>query len=204
MPDTPPSGLPPAAEPPAGPTGLPPAPGPPAPPMSRPSRVSPRASRVPTFTALVSLVIALAAIGVAIAAWLRPMPEHNAPPPSAPTYTEQEIADAKADVCGAYSVAKHAVVVSTHKPNPAEGDESGLLAAAANGRLAVYAAAYYLLNRLAAEPATPEHLAHAVRSLTNSFMEFGIRALGDEASADLDPLRDEMDADSATIDRLCQ
>lgn len=204
MPDTPPSGLPPAAEPPAGPTGLPPAPGPPAPPMSRPSRVSPRASRVPTFTALVSLVIALAAIGVAIAAWLRPIPEHNAPPPSAPTYTEQEIADAKADVCEAYKSIDQAVVTNTHRPSPAPGDEIGSLATAANARLALYAGGDYLLSRLEADPATRADLAAPVRSLAYMYKEFGIRALNNEPNSDLDPLRHGIDENSATIERLCE
>lgn len=203
MPDTPPSGLPPAAEPPAGPTGLSPAPGPPPPLMPRPPRAPPRASRVPTFTALVSLVIALAAIGVAIAAWLRPMPEHNAPPPSAPTYTEQEIADAKGDVCGAYKVVKNEVRVNTYRPD-LQGDEVGSLASAAMKRLAIFAGGNYLLDRLVAEPATPAELAKSIRSLANSYEEFGIRALNNEPDSGLDPIRRAVDAELAVIDRLCK
>ena len=48
-----------------------------------------------------SLGIALLAIGVAIGAWFRPLPKNE--PPPAPTYSSQQVADAKAKVCAAYA-----------------------------------------------------------------------------------------------------
>lgn len=205
MSDTPPSGLPPAAPSPgptptAGPTGFSP--------ISGSANSLPlgsgRPQRASFSVALVSLVVALVAVGFAVAAWLRPVPTAGSSPMSAPAYSDQQIADAKGNVCEAYRLAKHALVVSTHKPDPVAGDESGSLAAAANGRLAVLASAYYLQYRLAEEPAAPVALATAIRSLTSSLMKFGIQALGDQPSSALDPLRHAMDSESANIDRLCE
>lgn len=162
-----------------------------------------RPSRLPVFTALASLVVALIAIGVAVAAWLRPIPDNNPPASSAPTFTDQQIADAKADVCGAYAVVSYAVRINTHRPNPAPGDEIGALAAAANGRLALYAGGNYLLSRLLANSATPDNLTTAVQSLSNTLQKFGIVALADESDVVQDELRRDLDSDVAIIDRLC-
>jgi hypothetical protein len=155
------------------------------------------------FTALASLVVALVAVGVAIAAWLRPIPDNSPAPPPEPTYTDEQIADAKANVCEAYDVTKNEVSINTHRPDM-EGDEVGSLAAAAMKRLALYAAGDYLLDRLSTEPATPAELAEPVRSLANSYGEFGIHALNNEPDSVLDSIRRAADADIETIDRLCK
>ncbi|TDH47910.1 hypothetical protein E2F47_26035 [Mycobacterium eburneum] len=154
---------------------------------------------------MASLVVALVAVGVAIAAWLRPVPESSPPPPpSEPTYSDQQIAKAKANVCEAYNTVSHAVLVNTHRPNPVPGDDVGALAAAANGRLALYAGGDYLLDRLAANPAAPGGLVKAIRSLANQSKEIGIAFLADEPDSVQEPLRRALDADVATIDGLCQ
>jgi hypothetical protein len=144
------------------------------------------------------------AVGVAIAAWLRPIPDNSPAPPSEPTYTDEQIADAKANVCEAYTMVKNEVAENTNRPNPVEGDVIGALAVAANGRLALYGGADYLLSRLTAEPATPIDLTDSVRSLANSYKEFGIRALDNEPNSDLDAIRNSADANITTIDRLCK
>jgi hypothetical protein len=148
--------------------------------------------------------VALIAVAVAVAAWLRPVPDNGPPASSAPTFTDQQIADAKADVCAAYKVVTHAVRVNTHRPNPAPGDEVGILAAAANGRLALYAGGNYLLDRLIADPATPDALVTGVRSLANTLQKFGIDALADEPDTIQDQLRRNLDIDVEVIDQLCQ
>ncbi|MEZ0364197.1 hypothetical protein ACAG26_10920 [Mycobacterium sp. pUA109] len=165
---------------------------------------SPRTSRVPTFTALASLVVALVAVGVAVAAWLRPMPENSPPPPSAPMYSDQQISDAKANVCAAFQIVKSEVALNTHRPRPAESEETAILAIAANARLAVYAAGDYLLYRLTSEPATPADLEKPIRSLATSYLEAGIHAINDDTDADLEPFRHTIDTDIAIVDRLCQ
>ena len=58
-----------------------------------------RPARWPMF---VMFLITLVAVGAAVAAWLRPMPHNTSATPAAPTYSEQQVADAKAKVCAAY------------------------------------------------------------------------------------------------------
>ncbi len=164
----------PGAPPPHGQHGPPAPPGPVAPwPPGAPMLVR-RPSRWPS---LVAVVIALIALGVGVAGWFRPMSKTDHPStPPAPTYTEQQIADAKANVCSAYKLSKDEVTLNTHRPN-FDGDPVGSVASAALKRFSVYAAGDYLLDRLTAEPATPPDLATTVRSLANYMRNFGIPPL---------------------------
>ena len=160
-----------------------------------------RPARWPTVAAFAAALIAL---GVGAVGWFRPAPLTYRPPaPSVPIYTEQQIADAKADVCAAYSLSKNEVAENTHRPD-LTGDEIGSLASAAMKRIAVHAAGDYLLERLRAEPATPIDLADSIRSLANTYEEFAMRALNGEPDSALDPLRRAADADITKIDGLCK
>jgi hypothetical protein len=162
----------------------------------------PRVSRWPSF---VAGVIAFIGVIVGVVGWFRPVPQNSPPPhPPVPIFTDKQIADAKAQVCAAYNIVHDAVTINTHRANPVPGDAIGALAAAANGRLALYAGGDYLLDRLANEPATPTDLADAVRSLANKSKELGIVFLADKPESVQDPLRRTLDSDVATIDRLCK
>jgi hypothetical protein len=158
---------------------------------------------LPIFTAVASLVVALVAVVVAMAAWLRPMPQ-NSPPPSEAAYSDEQVADAKADVCEAYKAVDRAVVTNTHRPNPVEGDEIGSLAAAANGRLSLYTGGDYLLDRLKAAPAAPTDLAQVVRAFGNTLKKLGIMFTAEEPDFVVEPLKHAVNTNSAAIERLCQ
>lgn len=159
-----------------------------------------RPARWPT---VATFVIALIGVAVGVVGWLRPTPQNSPPPtPPAPTFTEKEVTEAKADVCDAYKTVADAVRLNTHRPKP--DDETGSLAAVANGRLALYAGGDYLLDQLAAEPATPADLATAVQALARTLKKFGIVALADAPDSVQDPLRRDLDSDVGTIDRLCK
>lgn len=84
---------------------------------------------------VVSLVIAVIAVGLAIGSWFRPT--HSA----SPAFTSQQISDAKTNVCAAYTTVQQAVVINTHLVNPRPDDPIGQLAVAANARLALLGAA---------------------------------------------------------------
>src|ERR1700758_5638055 len=81
---------------------VPPAPSPPPSPPGAP----PRPSRWPMLT---FLVIALAAMAVAIGSWFRPLPSTKSSAPPAPTYTDQQVTAAKANVCTTFEKVHNAV-----------------------------------------------------------------------------------------------
>jgi hypothetical protein len=60
--------------------------------------------------------ITVVAVAGAAAAWLRPMPETKSAVPSAPTFTDQQVTDAKSNVCAAYAKIHHAVDTNAIEP----------------------------------------------------------------------------------------
>jgi hypothetical protein len=69
--------------------------------------------------------IAVVAVAAAVAAWLRPMPEAKSAAPSAPTFSAQQVADAKSKVCAAY--AKIHRVVDINAPRNGGNDPTAQL-----------------------------------------------------------------------------
>ena len=149
-------------------------------------------SRWPTFAALAIAVLALA---IAVLAWFRPV--------QSPTFTAQETADAKTNVCTASKVARQAVVTNTHLVNPRGNDQIGTLAVAANARLALLGGGAYLRDRLDAEPATPADLAKALKAMAGTMEQLGINYLAGATSTAQDPLRNNLDKEISAINKLC-
>jgi hypothetical protein len=146
------------------------------------------------------LVVALlVTLGVAIVGWFRPVP---AKPPPPPTYTDQQVADAKAKVCAAYDKVHSAVKASSARD---EGtDPTSQLAFALNGRQALLAGSEYLRTVLSAEPATPKDLATTIRKLTDVFQELVVDYLNGMNESQMDsPLQAGNEA-TLTIERLCK
>jgi hypothetical protein len=75
------------------------------------------------------LVIALAVMALAVGSWFRPLPSTKASAPPAPTYTDQQVASAKANVCAAFEKIDHAVALSDAE-GASSTDRSAQLAAA--------------------------------------------------------------------------
>src|SRR5277367_145997 len=112
-----------------------PAPGPPPWPRAAPSRQQ----RWPMFA---SLVIALVAMGLAIVCWFRPPPSNNASStPPTPSYTDQQVATAKANVCGAFDKVQHAADFA--KTHVGSNDYTTQLATAALTHVALDAGSRY-------------------------------------------------------------
>nr|VTO95586.1 hypothetical protein BIN_B_01067 [Mycobacterium riyadhense] len=198
MPDMPADGVPHAP----GPIGFPP---PPAALSPWPSPVPP-ASRTPSrWPGFVALAIALVAVGLAVAGWFRPEPRADvSPTPSTPHFTDQQVADAKANICATQEQVHQVVSINTNRQNPVPGDEIGRIAVAAHARLALFDGGAYLLDRLVAEPATPTDLANSVRALANSLQELAIGSMADNPDSIQDALRNRIGAETEAVDRLCK
>lgn len=195
----------------SGPSGILPTPGSPGfppptvgpAPWAQPPPVTPRGpSPWPARTAWLVAIIALV---VGAIGWFRPVPRDDHPlAPPGPTFTDQQIADAKVKICASYKLARDEVYDNTHRPNPGDSDETRSIAVATNSRLAIYAAGTYLLDRLAAEPATPAELAQLTRSLADTYLEAGMHALNNASPSALEPFGHEIDSYIPRIDEMCK
>jgi hypothetical protein len=147
-----------------------------------------------------SLGIALLAIGVAIGAWFRPLPKNE--PPPAPTYSSQQVADAKAKVCAAYGKVREALAVAGARGG--SNDPTASLAIATGSRQALDVGSRYLLAALAHEPATASELVTAVRKLADLYQELTINYLADASDSEVAPLRRAADEPTSAIDGICR
>lgn len=187
-----------------GPSGFPAAPGPtgfPTAPAGSPPwpPAPPRPSRWPTFAAL---TMALIATGLAVVGWFRP--PQPAPPPRAvaPTYTEQQISDAKTRACSAFEVVQKGVTLQTNEEPSA--DPAMRKAQAADGQLSVVAGGWYLRDHV--EPATPPPVATAVQHLANLLLDLGANYIAGEHDSDPPQATRRADAVSAFehVGKLCK
>ena len=129
-----------------------------------------RSSQWPTFLAL---ALALVASGLAIVGWFRPSP--SAPPPrsTGPTFTEQQISDARSHACTAFELVNKGVRLETN--GQLGSDPAMELAQGTNARLTTISSGWYLKARL--EPAAPADLAAAVQHLSDVLLDLGANYL---------------------------
>ena len=123
-------------------------------------------------TALLALLVAMAAIGVAgwaiVMAW------------SAKEKAAQPTAESKQKVCAAFDTVSRAVQLQTHAdlgPDPI-----AQTAVASNARLSLIGGGEYLLSRL--DDQTPSDLAEAVRSFADNLEDIGMNALAGTSNED--------------------
>ncbi|WP_197048144.1 hypothetical protein [Mycobacterium paragordonae] len=175
-----------------------PSPQPPRPAWS--TAASPAGSRPSRGLAIVSLVIAFVAIGIAVGAWFRPLPKNE--PPRAPSYSSQEVADAKAKVCAAYAKVHSAITASSARDMGT--DPIAKLAFALNGRQALLAGSEYLRTTLSHEPATPPGLATKVQTITDVYQELVINYLNGLTDIEMEQTLHAGNEAARSIDDLCQ
>ena len=170
---------------------------PPWPTVAVPARSAP--SR---WLAAASLGVALLAIGIAIGAWFRPLPK--AEPPAAPTYSSQQVADAKGKVCAAYAKVHRALTLSAERSGGS--DPTAVLAVATSGRQVLAVGSRYLISKLSEAPATPPDLGRATQKLANAYQELTIGYLDGLTNSDseLKLLLQESDEATSVIERLCE
>jgi hypothetical protein len=158
--------------------------------------------RWPTIAWLVAITLVS---GVAIVGWLRPVQHHEAnPAPAVPTYTDQQIADAKTSVCAAFQQVHHAVELA--HSHAGSTDYNAQLSAAALANVALDAGSRFLLTKLAEEPATPLDLSTAVRNEANAEQKALIGYLNGLSATDpqMRPAVSASDEATAVIWQFCK
>jgi hypothetical protein len=147
------------------------------------------------------LVIALlVTLGVAIVGWFRPLP-NNKPPPQ-PTYSDQQVADAKAKVCAEYQKVHSAIKASTGRDMGTDSIAQQVYGL--TGRQALLAGSGYLRTVLSGEPATPNELATTIRKLTDLFQELTVDYLNSMPDSEIEPTVHAADEATLTVERLCK
>lgn len=136
---------------------------------------------------------------VAIVGWFRPMPAKPAP---APTYSNQQVAEAKAKVCAAFNKVDNAVRATSARDRGS--DYATQLASAVNVRQSLVAGSQYLLTTLNEEPATPADLASNIRSLVNAYQLLTIDLLADAPDSEKNPTVRSGDEATSTLESLCK
>jgi hypothetical protein len=153
---------------------------------------------------MVAFGIGLMAVGaIAVGAWFRPLPENKrASPPPAPTYTSQQIADAKAALCTAFDKVHHAVAANNSRSGG--NDPTAVIAVATSGRQALEVGGRYLLTKLAEHPATPAGLANEIRIMAGIYQELTVDYLAEASTSETDPLLRAGDETTLAIEGLCK
>jgi hypothetical protein len=141
----------------------------------------------------------LVTLGVAIVGWFRPAPAKQ---PPVPTYSNQQVADARTAVCTAYEQVRKAGDAAGARNGGT--DPTALLAVATSSRQVFDTGSRYLSTKLSELPATPPDLAAAVRKLAGIYQQLAIDYLAEAPDPETDPLvRAGTDAHT-TIENLCK
>jgi uncharacterized membrane protein YebE (DUF533 family) len=174
---------------------------PPPPPLWPPVSAPRRPRRWPTVAWLVAITLVA---GLAIVGWLRPLQGHK--PPAAPTYTDQQVANAKTNVCAAFEKVQQAESSARSHAHVDSNGYAADLGAAALTQVALDAGSRYLLTKLDEEPATPLDLATAVRNEANAVQEALIGYINGltTSAPELQSTLSASDEATATALRLCK
>jgi hypothetical protein len=147
---------------------------------------------------IISLVVAVAALGVA--AWSL----YRSDPANA-EYSAEQTADAKDKACAAVEVVRRGVSLNTNlMPAGGAADITGAQAVAANARVSLNDGGQYLIARL--DPATPEDLATKVRTFADDLMDIGANATAgvtNDDPAQAERLKSADDV-NASLEELCK
>jgi hypothetical protein len=146
----------------------------------------------PRVIALAALAVAVIAVVGVVMLWLRPQ---------GTSFSSQQIATAKANVCAAYTTTSKAVFVKYPKPNP--GDVVALDRVHSNERLALLGGGAYLRQATAAEPAAPADLVKAVNSMGNTLEQMGLEYIAGSNKSVWEPQRKDLGEEVGQINKIC-
>jgi len=151
---------------------------------------------VPTIAAL---VVSLLALALAAAACFKPT--HDDAAPAMPQYSDQQVADAKKNVCDAYQTMykalQGAASLSSNDPN-----EKFMLAI--NARLAFNTAADYLIMTSSENPAAPSELLNSARNLAISYQKLVLARTSQPTGDEIDTVNSGIREAEASLIQACK
>ena len=169
----------------------------PATPPPWPPQAPVRGRNPSSLLSILGAVLGLMGLIVGVAAWFRAAPSNAA---SNPTYSEQQVVDAKKAVCDAYAKGMRSIrTVGSVKVDP-----ENWFPTAINTRLAGFAVGTYFLDSLDANPATPSELKNLVRKVGEAYREIALTQLADGTPLDYRSSNDTVEELVPKIDQLCQ
>lgn len=145
---------------------------------------------------VVGLLLTLA---VAIIGWFRPVAPK---PPAAPTYSAQQVADAKKKVCAAYSKVHNAIQATSDRDKGP--DYATQLASAVNARQALVIGSQYLFSTINNEPAAPADITAKIRSLANTYQLLTVQLLAEAPDSEINSSVHSGDEATSALDSLCK
>jgi hypothetical protein len=151
----------------------------------------------PRAIALAALAIALIAAAASIAAWLRPAHEG-----ASHSFSSQQSAQAKKNVCSAYFTVRRAVSEKT--PNPSPNDPVGKLEGSTNRQLVLLGGGAFLDKIVTAEPAAPADLAKAVSSVSGTLEHLAVNNLARAGKQFQTVLWKDFGSEAAQVNKLCK
>ncbi len=162
-------------------------------PANRHSVDSPDRPRRGGVVAVIALILAIAALGLAAWAAFRP-----APAPAAAVLHGDPASRREDRRMQASDLVRRGVSLNTNLPVPGgDADVTGSLAVAANARLSLSGGGRYLLDRI--DPATPTELAASARQFANTLMDIGAASIAGAQNTDPDQAARLSDADAANV-----
>lgn len=147
---------------------------------------------------IIATLLALTALAVAIAGWFKPTQTDT---PTAPQYSEQQIADANRNVCAAYDLGFRA---SSRAGTSSSEDPNQKYMIAINTRLAFNTAADYLTNELSQNPTAAPNVVHAVRNLVRTYHRIILAQIAEVQNDQLQLLYQDIDRDDIAVKNACK
>jgi hypothetical protein len=147
--------------------------------------------------------LGLAVLAIAGAALVYFFPNKSASS-TAPTYTDQQVKDAKAHICAAFVTVDKAVVRNTHMKSPPDSGPIGALAVATSARLALYGGGAYLEDRVILEPAAAPDVAKAANAFAATLQDLGMGYLAGAPEFTQDEQRQKLEGEIKAMAGFCK
>jgi hypothetical protein len=148
---------------------------------------------------IIAIVIALIAVAVAVGAWFRPAPKPDTP--GVKTYSEEEVADAKEAVCGAFQQTQQTLKVTGSKT----GDNpTASFIIAVNSRLAIQTVSSYLRSIAENQPASPKDLSDNINGLADLYRSILLKQMAEVSQPELEPLYNSLDKSVDDVIQACK